>query len=92
MFAINFDLIVENNLENYPNEIKQAYDDIEKTLIKFSFVKIQKNFYTCEKDDMANLFLAITALKKLDWLPKKIKNIRAFKIEQWSDLTDFIKK
>lgn len=41
---------------------------------------------------MANLFNAMNALKALDWTTKSVRDIRAFKIEQWSDFTPFITK
>ena len=45
----------------------------------------------CEKEDMANLFLAIQALRARVWFPKSVRDIRAFRIEQWSDFTAVVK-
>ncbi len=42
-------------------------------------------------DDMAKLFSAIMALKAQPWFPKSVKDIRAFKVEQWSNFTAIIK-
>ena len=42
-------------------------------------------------DDMANLFAALLALKALAWFPKVVRDIRGFKIENWSDFTPIIK-
>ena len=42
-------------------------------------------------EDMANLFRAITALKQLPWFAASVRDIRAFRIEQWSDFTPLIK-
>lgn len=39
---------------------------------------------------MANLFNAIFALKKLAWFPVSVRDIRAFRIEQWSDFTETV--
>jgi virulence-associated protein VapD len=36
---------------------------------------------------LANLFAAIMALKALRWLPAPMGDIRAFRVEQWSDFT-----
>ena len=91
MFAIAFDLVVKDTLENHPKGVQQAYIDIGATLAKFGFIRIQGSLYTCEKEDMANLFSAMTALKNLGWLSKSIRDIRAFRIEQWSDFTGFIR-
>ena len=48
--------------------------------------------FVTEDEDMANLFRAITALKALPWLPRSVRDIRAFRVEQWSDFTSLIKE
>ena len=40
---------------------------------------------------MANLFAAIMALKALPWLPQSMRDLRAFRVEQWSDFTALVK-
>jgi virulence-associated protein VapD len=42
---------------------------------------------------MANLFVfvAIQELKNLPWFPASVRDIRAFRIEQWSDFTPVVK-
>ncbi len=45
-----------------------------------------------ETEDMANLFRAVTALKALPWFPASVRDIRAFRVEQWSDFTSLIKE
>ena len=42
-------------------------------------------------EDLANLTKAMTALKSLPWFPASVRDIRAFRVEQWSDFTSFIK-
>ena len=51
----------------------------------------QGSVYLTDKDDMANLFAAIYALKKIDWFKSSVRDIRAFKVENWSDFTDIVK-
>jgi virulence-associated protein VapD len=40
---------------------------------------------------MAHLFQAIMALKGMTWFPASVRDIRAFRIEQWSDFTPIMK-
>jgi virulence-associated protein VapD len=40
---------------------------------------------------MAKLFLTIQALRVLPWFPDSVRDIRAFRIEQWSDFTPVVK-
>ena len=53
---------------------------------------IHKSVYLTDKDDMANLFAAIYALKKIAWFKASVRDIRAFKVENWSDFTQIVKE
>ena len=35
---------------------------------------------------------AIDKLKHIDWFKKSVRDIRAFKIEDWSDFTEIVKE
>ena len=91
MFAIGFDLTVADTAANHPKGVSQAYADIGTTLSGFGFNRVQGSLYITPSDDLANLFGAITALKALPWFPASVRDIRAFKVEQWSDFTRIVK-
>ena len=91
MFAIAFDLVVVKAETIHPRGSRQAYLDIENTLRRFDFRRVQGSVYVTDMEDMANLFRAINALKKLSWFPDCMRDIRAFRIEQWSDFTPMFK-
>jgi virulence-associated protein VapD len=55
------------------------------------FSNVQGSVYVCEREDLPNLFAAMTALKPLQWFAGCVRDIRAFRIEQWSDFTAFFK-
>ncbi|HEY0476915.1 MAG TPA: hypothetical protein VGD37_05295 [Kofleriaceae bacterium] len=40
---------------------------------------------------MSILFRAIQALTQLAWFPPSVRDIRAFRVEQWSDFTATVK-
>jgi virulence-associated protein VapD len=44
-----------------------------------------------DDEDMANLFLAIQSLRARAWFPKSVRDIRALRVEQWSDFTFVVK-
>jgi virulence-associated protein VapD len=92
MFAVTFDLVVAETSKRHPKGVTQAYNDISDTLRQFGFERIQGSVYVTKGEDMANLFQAIIALKALEWFPPSVRDIRAFRIEQWSDFTSIIKK
>ncbi len=90
MFAVAFDLVVSDTAENHLKGVSQAYADIGATLSGFGFNR-EGSLYLTDKDDLANLFGAIMALKALPWFPQSVRDIRAFKVEHWSDFTRLIK-
>ena len=91
MFAIAFDLLVAETARRHPKSVAQAYADIGACLADFGFDRVQGSLYISESEDLANLFAAIMALKALPWLPPSVRDIRAFRVEQWSDFTKLVK-
>lgn len=91
MFAIAFDLVVSDAQKHHPKSVAQAYADIRATLSGHGFAWVQGSLYVSEVEDLAVLFSAITALKALPWFPASVRDIRAFRVEQWSDFTTLVK-
>ena len=92
MFAIAFDLDVKDTEAAHPKSVTQAYADIRALLLQYGFEWKQGSVYICRDEDLSNLFAAIAALKALPWLPSSVRDIRAFRVEQWSDFTAIIKR
>lgn len=91
MYAVAFDLVVADTELHHPKGVSQAYADIGSILNEHGFRRVQGSLYVSENEDMAILFLAMQALKARAWFPKSVRDIRAFRIEQWSDFTAVIK-
>jgi virulence-associated protein VapD len=91
MFAIGFDLVVEQTRETHPKGVSQAYADIGAVLNRYGFTRVQGSVYVSQGDSLVNVTLAMNALKAMDWFPICVRDIRAFKVEHWSDFTDFMK-
>ena len=91
MFAIAIDMIVANADVHHPGGQRKAYADVARTREVFGFKRVQWSVYAAETEDLANLFAAINALRKLNWLGPSVKNIRAFRMEQGSDFTALVK-
>ena len=91
MFAIAYDMDVDAIRKSYGKHPRGAYLELEKTLARFGFRRVQESIFAAETDDMANLFNAVLALKKLDWFGPSVKNLRAFKMENGSDFTAIVK-
>ena len=87
MFAIGFDLTVENARIHHPTSVKAAYDDIGRVLKQHGFRGVQGSLYVNDTEDFTILFAAMTDLRNLPWLRHVVRDIRAFRVEQWSDFT-----
>ena len=91
MFAIAFDLTVAEVLRRYPRSVPAAYDEIGRVLGLHGFEWAQGSVYLTKDDDLVKVMAAITALKALPWFPGSVRDLRAFRVELWSDFTPFIK-
>jgi virulence-associated protein VapD len=61
-------------------------------LRKYEFYNTQGSVYLSEKNDLSNLFRAMNELKSIDWFKNSVRDISAFRIEDWSNFTDFMKE
>ncbi len=91
MYAVAFDLVVADTEKHHPKGVTQAYTEIGAALGEYGFRRVQGSLYVSDSEDMANLFLAIQSLRGRAWFPKSVRDIRAFRIEQWSDFTAVVK-
>ena len=92
MYAIAFDLVVAEAEKFHPKGFSQAYADIGQILKQFGFERVQGSLYVTHNEDMANLFSAMMALRSMSWFPSTVRDIRAFRLEQWSDFTPIMKQ
>lgn len=60
-------------------------------LARPGFNWVQGSLYVSRDEDLAKLFVAITALKALPWFPASVRDLRAFRVRQWSDFTATVK-
>jgi virulence-associated protein VapD len=91
MYAVAFDLVVSDTEQHHPKGVSAAYTEIGTVLGEYGFRRVQGSLYINDDEDMAQLFLAIQALRSRAWFPASVRDIRAFRIEQWSDFTAVVK-
>jgi virulence-associated protein VapD len=92
VYALAFDLVVAEAEQHHPVGATRAYYDIRDLLTgQFGFEWTQGSLYILRNEDMSILFRAIYALKQLPWFPPSVRDIRAFRVEQWSDFTATVK-
>ena len=93
MYAIAFDLKIDDLKREYGEPYNNAYDEIRKELESIGFEWTQGSVYihNGDKNSLTVVYKAINKLSKIDWFKKSVRDIRAFKVEDWSDFTEIVK-
>ncbi|MCL2593754.1 MAG: virulence protein [Defluviitaleaceae bacterium] len=93
MYAIAFDLKIDDLKKSYGEPYNGAYDEIKRELGELGFEWTQGSLYMSKRSDntLVAVFGAIERLKEIDWFVDSVRDIRAFKVEDWSDFTQTVK-
>lgn len=93
MYAIAFDLEIAELKKHYGEPYNGAYLEVGKELKALGFDWTQGSVYLSNdgKNNLATVYKAINTLSQIDWFKKSVRDIRAFKVEDWSDFTDIVK-
>lgn len=93
MYAIAFDLEVSELKKHYGDPYNGAYMEVGKELKSLGFEWTQGNVYLNNSSDggFAIIHQVIVRLSAIGWFVKSVRDIRAFKVEDWSDLTAIVK-
>lgn len=92
MYALSFDMSIADLQEHYGEQYHGAYYEIKRTLVKHWFYWIQGSTYMTDADNLLNLFNAVNALKDIQWFKKSVRDIRGYRVEEWSDFTDVVRE
>jgi virulence-associated protein VapD len=94
VYAIAFDLRIDDLKKTYGEPYNGAYDEIKRELSELGFEWTQGSLYMSKASNntLVAVFSAIERLKTIDWFVASVRDIRAFKVEDWSDFTDTVKK
>ena len=77
--------------QHYGEPYNNAYYEIKELLKKDGFEWIQGSTYMTSSDDLANVIKAIMDLSKIDWFKRSVRDIRGYKVENWSNFTELVK-
>lgn len=93
MYAIAFDLKIDDLKKEYGEPYNKAYDEIRQELEILGFEWTQGSLYISinEKDTLTNVYKAINKLSNIKWFKNSVRDIRSFKVEDYSNFTDIIK-
>ena len=93
MYAIAFDLKIDDLKREYGEPYNRAYDEIRQELESIGFEWTQGSVYinNSDRNNLTVVYKAINKLSKINWFKKSVRDIRAFKVEDWSDFTEIVK-
>ena len=91
MYAIAFDMVIADLKEHYAEPYHNAYAEVKKVLSKYDFHWVQGSTYASQGNNLLSITQAMNELKQIDWFCKSIRDIRAFRVEDWSDFTNLFK-
>lgn len=91
MLAIAFDLTVAEVERLHPRSVSAAYADIGRVMARHAYEWKQGSVYIGGDNDLGVFFSLVNDLRALPWFPACVRDIRAFRVEQWSDLTHSVK-
>lgn len=93
MYAIAFDLKIDDLKKNYGEPYNKAYDEIRQELEKLGFKWTQGSVYMSDDttNSLTHVYKAINLLSRIQWFKDSVRDIRAFKVEDWSDFTEIVK-
>ncbi len=83
-------MLVSELKTHYGEPYNNAYYEISNLLEQYGFYRTQGSVYLSTQNDLVNVTRAMLELKKLVWFQKSVRDIRAFKVENWSDFTSFM--
>lgn len=85
-------MVISELKKNYGEPYNNAYYEISNVLEKYEFYNTQGSVYLTKNSDMANLLRAVMALKQVAWFKNSVRDLRVFRVEDWSNFTEFIKE
>ena len=93
MYAISFDLNINDLKQEYGEPYNNAYKEIRNKLedIGFEWTQGSVYIYTGE-NSLALVTRAMNILSNIEWFRNSVRDIRAFRVEDWSNFTDIVKK
>lgn len=92
MYAIAFDLEIATLKREYGDPYNNACFEVRRELEALDFNWTQGSVYLYEGNGgLAAVYRAINKLSNIDWFRKSVRDIRAFKVEDWSDFTTIVR-
>lgn len=90
MYALSFDMTISDLKREYGEKYHSAYVEIKNHLNNSGFYWIQGSTYITE-GNLTAVYTGVNVLSSINWFKKSVRDIRAFKVEDFSDFTSIVK-
>jgi len=93
MYAIAFDFKIDDLKREYGDSYNNAYEEIHQELEAVGFERRQGSVYISRdgSNTLTSVYRAINRLSAITRFGNSVRDIRAFKVEDWSDFTAIVK-
>ena len=93
MYAIAFNLKIDDLKKEYGEPYNKAYAEIRQELENLGFEWAQGSVYIDRSvtNGLTTVYKAMQKLSGITWFKKSVRDIRAFKVEDWSDFTEIVR-
>jgi len=94
MYAIAFDMDIEQLRLHYGDPYNNAYQEIRRVIERYQFVWQQGSIYFGNSTvTAATVMMAVNALSsQLPWFAKSVRDIRMLRIEEMNDLMPVVQQ
>ena len=94
MYGIVFDIEIDVLKRWYGDSYNRAFEEIRQALEEVGFEWAMRNLYISHssRENLTHVYRAINRLSKINWFKESVRDIRAFKVEDWSDFTEIVKE
>lgn len=103
MYALSLDMDIEKLKKcciqkdmykfSLNKENTDPYNEIRVMISELGFDWTQGSLYISrsDKNNLTSVYKVINKLSSIKWFKELVKDIRAFKVEDWSDFTEVVK-
>ncbi|RDU70662.1 hypothetical protein [Helicobacter brantae] len=91
MYAIIFELDNQKLQKYYGENYHQAYDELQMELKSLGF-EWKIGLYLTQDNTLTTPYKAISLLSKIVWFRQSLKQIKVFRLKDWSDFTEFFQE
>lgn len=84
--ALSLDISDDEAENKAKSRLARIYKEVEQSMSKAGFIRLQGSVYRSDKDDIDAVFDAVEELSKIEGFNDCVSSVHGFRMEGWSDL------